>query len=331
MRECVYCETALSQAPPHEPGSGRRLAYDPHKGRLWEVCPGCERWNPVPLPLRWEALEACERAVHDHGRVLLSTDNLSLVRVGAGELIRIGEPPRLEFAGWRYGEAAGESPTRPSFWQRVLGALPPAPLGGYDPYGLQGMGGIGEQSNPREWTASPFLERASALTLAFGNVPLAPRCPSCGSPLALAPWEFQSVRFHQGAGATQVLTRCALCREEVELHPSEVRAGLRMGLAIVNAGKESRKLATPAARTLDEVGGAAGFVRALAKQEVSVGELGGRDRLALGIALDEEAEAEALEREWRDAEEIAAIMDGELTQVPGFEAFRKKVLRGREY
>ena len=39
------------------------------------------------------------------------------------------------------------------------------------------------------------------------------------------------------------------------------------------------------------------------------------------------AEAEALEAEWREAEELGAIMDGELTPVPGFEAFRRE-LRG---
>jgi hypothetical protein len=57
--------------------------------------------------------------------------------------------------------------------------------------------------------------------------------------------------------------------------------------------------------------------------------MGGSARGALLIALDERAEAEALEAEWREAEEMAAIIDGELSQVPGFDAFRKEILDGR--
>ena len=49
-------------------------------------------------------------------------------------------------------------------------------------------------------------------------------------------------------------------------------------------------------------------------------------RAGLLIALDELAEADALEAEWRNAEELAAISDGELTSVPGFQEFRQKVL-----
>ena len=32
---------------------GRRLAFDPAKGRLWVVCRSCERWNLTPLEERW--------------------------------------------------------------------------------------------------------------------------------------------------------------------------------------------------------------------------------------------------------------------------------------
>ena len=327
IRECVYCGEVLSSDAPQEPSPGARLAYDPTKGRLWEVCTGCRRWNVVPLALRWEALEACERAARDRGKVLLTTENLALIRVGGGELIRVGRPPRPEFAGWRYGDRVAP-PARPrSFWSRLFGGLPSPPVGGYDPYGLQGMGGVGEESHPRDWTASPFMERASALTLAFGNVPLGPECPACGGPLALAPWEFEDLRFVEASKELAVTTRCAVCHQEVEVRPEEVRAGLRLGLSIVNDGPAGRRMAEPAGALLDRVGGALPFLEALARDRATVGELGPGDRLALGMALDEEAEAEALEREWREAEEITAIMDGELTDVPGFEEFRRRVLK----
>jgi hypothetical protein len=76
------------------------------------------------------------------------------------------------------------------------------------------------------------------------------------------------------------------------------------------------------------VGGAEAFVARLGRERLALGELGTGLRLALGMVLDEMAETEALEREWREAEELAAIMDGELTEVPGFKEFRRRVLEG---
>ncbi len=324
VRTCVYCGEELSSGTPEGPVDGRRLAFDPRKGRLWEVCPACRRWNAVPLALRWEALEACERAVRDQGRILMETENLALVRVGPGELIRVGRSPRIEFAGWRYGGRAWRRPR--SFWARVLGGLPPPPVGGYDPYGLQGMGGMGEPGHLEDWTASPFVERAQALTTVFASVPLAPRCPGCGRPLALAPWEFQNIRFRRSHRELVVTARCALCGEAVAADLPEVRPGLRLGLSVTTSPEEERRWAEAAAGVLDEVGGGVGLVSELARAETSLGELDPRDRLAVWIALDEAAEAEALEREWREAEEITSIMDGELTEVPGFERFRRRVL-----
>jgi hypothetical protein len=80
------------------------------------------------------------------------------------------------------------------------------------------------------------------------------------------------------------------------------------------------------ARALESSGGSHGFLAALARRESALGEMSSEARAGLLIALDELAEAEALEAEWREAEELAAISDGELTQVPGFQEFRRRVL-----
>ena len=83
---------------------GRRLAFDPAKGRLWVVCRSCERWNLTPLEERWEAVETCERLFRAT-RIRTSTENVGLARHTEGlELVRIGEPLRPEFAAWRYGD-----------------------------------------------------------------------------------------------------------------------------------------------------------------------------------------------------------------------------------
>ena len=71
---------------------GRRLAFDPERGRLWVVCRACERWNLSPLEERWEALETLERIFRDT-RVRASTENVGLARLREGlELVRIGRP-----------------------------------------------------------------------------------------------------------------------------------------------------------------------------------------------------------------------------------------------
>jgi hypothetical protein len=103
-RHCIHCNAALGRNEAVEAlPIGRRLAFDPAKGRLWVVCAACARWNLVPFERRWEALEGCERAFRDT-RLRRSTDNIGLARVADGtELVRIGAPLRPEFAAWRYG------------------------------------------------------------------------------------------------------------------------------------------------------------------------------------------------------------------------------------
>jgi hypothetical protein len=86
---------------------GRRLAFDPERGRLWVVCQACERWNLTPFDQRWESIETCERLFRGESKRVGST-NVALARLDEGlELVRIGKPPREEFASWRYGDQFG--------------------------------------------------------------------------------------------------------------------------------------------------------------------------------------------------------------------------------
>ena len=105
---CLFCNSTLgsNEALEHFP-VGRRLAYDQSRGRLWVVCRRCERWNLSPLEARWEAIEEAERAFRAT-RQRIATDNIALARLNDGlELVRIGAPPRLELATWRYGDQFG--------------------------------------------------------------------------------------------------------------------------------------------------------------------------------------------------------------------------------
>ena len=101
---CLFCHADLRRDEVVESFPvGRRLAFDPARGRLWVVCPKCERWNLTPLEERWEAIERCERLFRAT-RLRAGTGEIGLARLAEGtELVRIGEPQRPEVAAWRAG------------------------------------------------------------------------------------------------------------------------------------------------------------------------------------------------------------------------------------
>src|SRR4051812_16095982 len=105
---CLFCNQPLGANESFESFPvGRRLAFDSSRGRLWVVCPHCERWNLSPLEERWEAIEDAERLYRDT-RKRVATDNIGLAKLRDGTtIVRIGEPLRPEFAAWRYGDQFG--------------------------------------------------------------------------------------------------------------------------------------------------------------------------------------------------------------------------------
>lgn len=284
----------------------------------------------MPLEFRWETLEGWESAVRDRGRIVVSGEHLGLYRVDDGEVVRVGAPRLTEWGNWRYGVQLSPKPQRFGWFRRLFQALPPPPLEGYDPYGLGGpMGGVAGARGPQRWLGSPFMHGAHALTLAFSSVPLAPECPSCRGPMALAPWGFSEVQFEGRVdGSPRILTECALCATQVELPLDVVRPALRLGLSALDPVHITRPLGASAGSALESFGGGVQWLNALAAKGAALGDLALMERVALAIALDERAELDALESEWRAAEELSAIIDGELSDVRGFQAFRARVLSG---
>jgi hypothetical protein len=103
-RTCAFCNAALrGDGGPSGLGVGRRLAFDEWRSRLWVVCPACARWNLAPLDDRVDQIEALARAARE-GRVLAASAQVALIRWRSYELVRVGQPRRVELAGWRYGE-----------------------------------------------------------------------------------------------------------------------------------------------------------------------------------------------------------------------------------
>src|SRR5258708_3922448 len=104
FRSCAFCNAAFDgDGGPSGLGVGRRIAFDEWGGRLWVVCPRCSRWNLTPFDDRLERIEAVARSA-SQGRIAASTDQVALIRWERYDFVRVGKPPRVELATWRYGE-----------------------------------------------------------------------------------------------------------------------------------------------------------------------------------------------------------------------------------
>lgn len=119
---CLFCHghlgrnTRLDSFP-----AGRRLAFDPERGRLWVLCPRCGRWNLSPLEERWEAIEEAERLFRG-SPLRISTDNIGLAEIDDElSLVRVGPAPRPELATWRYGRLLRRHFARSSSARAALG------------------------------------------------------------------------------------------------------------------------------------------------------------------------------------------------------------------
>src|SRR5260370_39711831 len=101
---CAFCNGKFDgDGGPSGLGVGRRLAFDEWRGRLWGICPKCARWNLTPLDDRLERIEALASAARA-GHLVAATDQVALLRWQRYDLVRVGKPPRVELAPWRYGE-----------------------------------------------------------------------------------------------------------------------------------------------------------------------------------------------------------------------------------
>ena len=318
VRQCLLCGGDLPDPDPAALRRHERIAFDADRGRLWAVCPECGCWNATPFETRWEVVDACERLAQRASPVF-ATEHLSLLAAGPGELIRVGAPPRVEFAEWRYSSRLGTlGGRRGGGLRRAILALPAAPVGGRTFYGEA-------RTVPDAWVGSPFIEEGALLSALFMCVPLAEVCPGCEAPLFIHPASFGDLGLELVRDEPCVRVPCGLCGEQVWVELREARPTLRAGLGLVSFRHQDPARVRRAVGPLERAGGPAPVIRRLCVRGTTLGELPRAGRLALWIALDELAEAEALEREWQTAETLARITDDELTDVPGFDEFRRRV------
>jgi hypothetical protein len=324
---CMFCHGSLGRNEVLETFPvGRRLAFDPEKGRLWVVCRRCERWNLTPLEERWEAIEGCEELFRET-RLRVSTEQVGLARLREGlELVRIGRPRRPEFAAWRYGDQFGRRRKR----AMIVGA------------GVASVLGVGAVAGVVTGVVSGTL-----LLNAFNSYPMYERLRTTAR-LRTTDGTLLRIRGKQVDRARFLQTEDGGIDLEVEhtrgttriSGPDTPRVAGRL-MAQVNRSGASPDIVEDAVRQIEEVRDPALFLtrtieahasvpriqpigftgRPLKKPRAadipgSLARLGHPTRLAVEMALHEEHERRALEGElflleqaWKEAEEVAAIAD----------------------
>ena len=341
---CLFCNNPLGANESIESFPvGHRLAFDQAKGRLWVVCPKCERWNLTPLEERWEAIEQSEKLYRDT-RKRVATDNVGLAKLRDGTtLVRIGEPLRPEFAAWRYGDQFGRRRKRQVLVTAGGLAAVGALFTGFAAAGI-GVGGFAWvfansgsaliRGNPEEIIAK-IPNRNGVMLVRRRHLAESSLSRSDDGQLAL------DLRFKNGSDR--------FVGREAERIASII-------IPKVNRYGGSKKAVAEAVAEIESVGSTEAYMdrltrisrdytrpskrgkkyqRSFREQDWQQGDKGlfglpGPHRLALEMALHEESERRAmhgelseLERAWREAEEIAAISDNLLVPSSVAAAFEK--------
>ena len=325
---CIYCHVTLpaNQTLEHFP-VGQRLAFDPGRGRLWAICSACRRWNLAPIEERWEALEELEKLTRDRGRLLSQTEHIALLRAADLDIVRVGQARLVEEAWWRYGQEVVRRRKRYRIVQAVeWGAF----------IGAMSVSGVGWMFFGGDPINDLLRWRRFGKTAWRGNQP----CRRCGRPLRQLTFKrSQHLVLAPGEEALTLELRCQRCGFRntdagFAFQGREAERMLRRVLAWHNFKGANERSVKQAVSMIDESGSPHSLIRRLGQSgyRVGTGQKKKDVAIALEIAVNDEAERELLELElaelearWREEEELAAIVDGELTEVPLLERIRMKL------
>jgi len=304
---CAFCSGALGgDGGASGLNVGRRFAYDGWKSRAWVICQRCGRWNLTPYDTRLETIAALERMAAG-GRLAATTDQVALVRAGAYDVVRVGKPPRIEMAGWRYGERLK---ARERERLKVMLPVMVAVVGATVAVNVAAGGSIGGFL----WQVPNLTNQTYTWMVGRRKVNIEPPvCGHCGAIMVLRAKHVEKARFSRTLHEDlALLLRCPRCEQVgAMLEGPDAEQALRSGLTYVNLrkGRRVRRKAEEAARYVERHGGPEQMIVTAARNEIAVSTLRGAEGLAMEMAVDERAEVRDLEREWRRAEEIADIAD----------------------
>ncbi len=337
-RRCLVCdhEFAANDALEHL-DRGRKIACDPEKGRLWLICRACSRWSLVPIESRWEALEELEKLVRDQARVLSRTDNVALMRAGPLEIVRVGRARLREEAWWRYGRELRHRRERFKKLSTAgtVGAAA-AIAGGW------ATGGIGFVGAWLVWDNAPKLVTSGARWLRFGGTAWRGKgeCMRCGRPIDRVRYSERGglvlTAEEESPGLIVACLRCDQARHSgLLLTGQEANRTLRKVLGYHHFAGASERRVDKAVGLIEASGGPERLPSRILKRNRLLGDMGRVGRVALEIAVHEETERRLLamelaelEAHWRREEELASIMDGELTPLPLMDSLRRRITGG---
>lgn len=309
-RTCAFCSGKLpGDGGPSGLGVGQRLAFDEWKARLWVICPKCSRWNLAPLDERLERIEALGRAAAE-GRVAAATEQVALIRWQHYDLVRVGKPRRLEFATWRYGERLK---ARRREQLKFVVPVTVAAVGIAVAVNVTAGGSLGVFVwNMPNMARALYTGIVGRRTVGVAEPPI---CERCGTVLHLRARHIKYARVvGQGQADIGLILSCPNCHSEgAMLVGRDAQLALRQGLTYLALTRAGRQRVEDAARLVEGAGGPEQLIRDVARRELTLRSLTPERRLALEMAVDERAEVAELERQWRDAEELADIADGLLS------------------
>jgi hypothetical protein len=316
---CLFCNRSLGENQVIEAFPvGRRLAFDPRKGRLWAVCGTCRRWNLSPLEERWEAVEECEILFHSLP-TRVHSDEIGAAKHPEGlHLIRIGDPVPVEFAVCRYGESLGNRRRRNAYYV-AAGVGVGTALAVVGTVAGFGTAGFAYQipniiNGVRSWVNRP------ALRFPDGSV----------RRVHQSRVDFLNPGEVEGLGLRVRLKK----DHHVIFQDDEARRVASKVFPVINQKGAKLKTVEEAVTLLGDVGGPEAFlqetwgkarprpgssirwVMSLDRKGAMVGALDPLSRIAIEMALHQEQEQRAMEGEldellaaWKSAEEIAQISD----------------------
>jgi hypothetical protein len=320
---CLFCHKPLraNEQLAHMP-HGRTVAYDPERGRLWTVCEGCHGWNLCPIEDRDAALYELERTATDRGEVVAQTANVSLLVAGTLKLIRVGRAALVEQAWWRYGR---ELRRRKASYESVRTKVATATLGAVAYVGS--ALGLTEDEVSIDWQDTPVADvlrwRRFGWAAWYGRE----RCPYCNSKLRALrydlSWWVYPLRGPDGRlGVGVPCQRCDPWTPEKvhSLYGDVAENVLRRILAYQNIMGASERCIVEAVEAIRHAGSVGEFALGVTERRESLWRMRGARAVALEVAVNEtverhmlDLEARALEHIWQREEELARIIDEELT------------------
>ena len=272
---------------------------------------------------RWEALHELERMVRDRSQLLAETDNIMLLSADELFLIRVGNAGLAERACWRYGR---ELHRRRSRFHGARSRLTAYTFGAMA-Y-LSDVVGLGDDDLSIGWDDEPAVDifrwRRFGWAAWHGSLD----CPNCNSSLKalrydLSWWVFP--RIAPDTGQTVVEVPCPRCdpwtpEKVYEIAGPEAETVLRKVLAYQHITGATENTIKDASRLIESVGSPEAFETAVTKERRSLWGMGKMQSIALEIALTDSVERrmmgvelEAIEFIWKREEELARIIDEQLT------------------